>query len=387
MRRSLLLIIATLAAAPALAIADTVELGSRPGYLVGQMAGGALKDRLAACEGPFTTRLFSIAHRGAPMRLAEHTEQGYRAAAKMGAGIQECDVTFTRDLQLVCRHSQNDLHTTTNILVTDLAAKCTRPFSPGRGAECRTSDISLAEFRRLKGKTDGADKTAKTPATYVNTPATGTLMTHAESIALFHALGAKFTPELKAPAVSMPFNGFSQSDYAQKLIDEYKAAGIPPEDVWPQSFNLDDIVYWIANEPAFGKQAVYLDDSYRIAGWSPMHKETWRHEMADLKAMGVNYIAPPLWVLLTLDGDKIVPSAYAIQARAAGLKIITWTVERSGPLKGGGGWYFRSISRAVKNDGALYPIIDVLARDVGVVGIFSDWPATVTFYANCMGLD
>jgi glycerophosphoryl diester phosphodiesterase len=28
----------------------------------------------------------------------------------------------------------------------------------------------------------------------------------------------------------------------------------------------------------------------------------------------------------------------------------------------------------------------VLAKDVGIMGIFSDWPATVTYYANCMGL-
>jgi glycerophosphoryl diester phosphodiesterase len=31
-------------------------------------------------------------------------------------------------------------------------------------------------------------------------------------------------------------------------------------------------------------------------------------------------------------------------------------------------------------------VIDVLAQDVGVIGIFSDWPATTTYYANCMGL-
>jgi glycerophosphoryl diester phosphodiesterase len=31
-------------------------------------------------------------------------------------------------------------------------------------------------------------------------------------------------------------------------------------------------------------------------------------------------------------------------------------------------------------------VIDVLAQQVGVKGIFSDWPATVTYYANCMGL-
>jgi glycerophosphoryl diester phosphodiesterase len=31
-------------------------------------------------------------------------------------------------------------------------------------------------------------------------------------------------------------------------------------------------------------------------------------------------------------------------------------------------------------------VLDVLARDVGIRGIFSDWAATVTFYANCVGL-
>ncbi|WP_437495094.1 hypothetical protein WME75_33325 [Sorangium sp. So ce1014] len=30
-------------------------------------------------------------------------------------------------------------------------------------------------------------------------------------------------------------------------------------------------------------------------------------------------------------------------------------------------------------------MLDVLARDVGVRGVFSDWPATVAYYASCMG--
>lgn len=29
---------------------------------------------------------------------------------------------------------------------------------------------------------------------------------------------------------------------------------------------------------------------------------------------------------------------------------------------------------------------NVLANNVGVLGVFSDWPATTTFFANCMGL-
>ena len=31
-------------------------------------------------------------------------------------------------------------------------------------------------------------------------------------------------------------------------------------------------------------------------------------------------------------------------------------------------------------------VLDVLARQVGIRGVFSDWAAPVTYYANCMGL-
>jgi glycerophosphoryl diester phosphodiesterase len=44
------------------------------------------------------------------------------------------------------------------------------------------------------------------------------------------------------------------------------------------------------------------------------------------------------------------------------------------------------VTAAINNDGDLYTMLDVLARQVKVRGIFSDWPATVTYYANCMGL-
>jgi len=108
--------------------------------------------------------------------------------------------------------------------------------------------------------------------------------------------------------------------------------------------------------------------------------------MAELKAKGVNYIAPPMWMLVTVENGKIVPSPYTIEAKKAGLKIITWTLERSGPLKTGGGWYYQSIKDVTNSDGVMFELLDVLAKDVGIAGIFSDWPATVTYYANCMGL-
>lgn len=389
----------------------SVQLGPRPFFLVNDMDDGQLKEELEQCsEGPFKRTDFSIGHRGAGLQFPEHTEESYLAAARMGAGIIECDVTFTKDRELVCRHSQCDLHTTTNILaIPELAAKCSVPFTPAvldpntgatitpAQAKCCTSDITLAEFKMLSGKMDAFNKNGTTLAEYMDATANyrtdlyaenGTLMTHAESIELFKKLGVKMTPELKAPSVEMPYEGdYTQEHYAQQMIDEYKAAGIAPKNVYAQSFNLNDVLYWVMHEPAFGKQGVYLDDRYEHIGFNQNDPSTWSPTMEELVQRGVKILAPPIQLLVSLDHDgKIVPSIYAQKAKDAGLELIAWTLERSGFLKQGGGFYYQSIASAINNDGDMLNVLDVLAQDVGVLGVFSDWPATVTYYANCKGL-
>jgi len=318
----------------------------------------------------------------------------------MGAGIVECDVAFTADRELVCRHAQDDLHTTTNIVtIPALNAKCTQPFVPAdpaavlpARAECRTSDITLAEFKSLKGKMDAFNPMATTPEEFVAGTADwrtdlyasrGTLLSHRESIELFKTLGVKMAPELKTPVVEMPYEGdYTQQDYARQMIQDYIDAGVAPDKVWPQSFLLDDVLFWVNEMPDFGRQAVFLDQE----GITPITSSL--AYMEALKAQGVNIIAPAIWKMLALDEQqKIVPSEYARNARAAGLDVIAWTVERSGPLADGGGWYYQTVAEAINKDADVMKVIDVLARDVGVIGIFSDWPATTTYYANCMGID
>jgi glycerophosphoryl diester phosphodiesterase len=104
----------------------------------------------------------------------------------------------------------------------------------------------------------------------------------------------------------------------------------------------------------------------------------------------VRVIAPPMPMLLSArDDGSILPSRYARRARRAGLEIISWTTERSGRivedvLQGGQGFYYQSTLSALENDGDILRTIDVLAQDVGIIGLFSDWPATTTFYANCV---
>jgi glycerophosphoryl diester phosphodiesterase len=383
--------------------AQNIQYGVRPFYLVDAMKEGPLKSKLKSCFGNTPMRTsFSIAHRGAPLEFPEHTVQSNKAAELMGAGIFECDVTFTQDKQLVCRHAQNDLQATTNILLTNLQEKCAKPFTPANGAEpalaeCRTTDITLEEFKTLRGKMAGFNKNAKDIQSYMaGTPpwrtelyseAGGTLLTHQESIALFKQLGGKFTPELKEAVVPMPYLGFTQEQYAQALINDYKQAGVSPKDVFPQSFNLNDVIYWIQNEPEFGKQAIYLDGRYEQKGFNAEQPELLKPTMQELYAKGVRYIAPPIWVLLTTGiNGEIIPSAYARAAKEAKLNIITWSLERDGPMNKGGGWYHQSIKSAIYTDGQIYEVLDVLAKQVGIKGIFSDWPATVTYYANCMGL-
>ena len=447
-------------------MADVVQLGPRPFYLLERMQDSALKRQLQTCARDITQYRrsdFSIGHRGAPLQFPEHTRESYTAAARMGAGIVECDVTFTKDKALVCRHAQCDLHTTTNILATPLAAKCSVPFTPATfnaktgertkaaTARCCASDITLAEFKTLVGKMDSFNADARGIEEYLGGTANfrtdlyatgGTLMTHAESIELFRSLGVRMTPELKSPEVPMPFDGLTRQDYARRMIGDYIGARVPPTDVFAQSFDLNDVLTWIEQAPEFGRQAIWLDGRDPRA----MHTDPpTLEEFGELRARGLTTIAPPIVTLLKTarlsnqltDADagtlgprnakghtspedavaepsageregaplacsrtdetcraggnehEIEPSTYALRAHAAGLRVVTWTVERSGRiaqdvLPAGGAFYYSTIADALVDDGDVFRVVHALNTQVGVAGLFSDWPATTTFYANCM---
>jgi len=409
---------------------ESIQLGPRPFYLVDGMEDGPLKHRLLQCkDGPFRRTDFSIGHRGAALQFPEHTKESYEAGARQGAGIVECDTTFTKDGHLVCRHAENDLHTTTNILVTPLAEKCTKKFTPATfdatgkrltaaSAECRTSDLTLAEFKSLTGKMDASNPNARTPAEFLGGTAPfrtdlytgrGTLMTLRESIELNQKLGVKHTPELKESVVDPALGKkrieevfkatagrTAQQNYAQAFADTLAEAGVRPRDAWPQSFNVEDVLYWIKNT-RYGRQAVYLldfnaDDPVNDIVIQPPYDQMDRMAYFHmLKRNGVRIIAPPVPALLAVDANgRIVPSKLARDLKAVGFDIITWTFERSdlrfGASRAGFYYDFDPQGRALKTDSDMYKALDVLAKDVKILGIFSDWPATVTYYANCMGL-
>ena len=167
------------------------------------------------------------------------------------------------------------------------------------------------------------------------------------------------------------------------MIDEYKAAGVSPASRVPAVVRQE-------RRPVLDQSRAGVRQAGRLS-------RRCRTSSADLpgfaelvgyKQAGINIVGPPMFALLALDSsNNIVPSQYAKNAKAAGLDIITWTLERSGILAGGNNeFYYQTFDPAIKRDGDVMKVLDVLAQDVGIRGIFSDWAATATYYANCMEL-
>jgi glycerophosphoryl diester phosphodiesterase len=187
----------------------------------------------------------------------------------------------------------------------------------------------------------------------------------------------------------MPFNGYTQEQYARDMLNMFVDKGIDPNRVWPQSFLPADIYQWLEEYPdTFGPQAVYLDED----GDTPETFVTAVARLPALKAKGVNIIAPPFNYLITVGGennDTLIPSAYATAAKAAGLSIISWSFERSGPLAdvyANENYYFSTFASAISYDGQAFDVLNVLANEIGIIGMFSDWSSTVGYFANCFGI-
>ena len=106
-----------------------------------------------------------------------------------------------------------------------------------------------------------------------------------------------------------------QEDYAQTHDRRVtRTAGVDPRDVFAQSFNKDDILYWIKHEPRFGRQAVYLDDIDPTA--SPPLPRISLEELRELQRAGVQHHRAADFALLDVDADgQIVPSQYAKTSR------------------------------------------------------------------------
>ena len=111
--------------------------------------------------------------------------------------------------------------------------------------------------------------------------------------------------------------------------------------------------------------------------------------METLYEKGVRTLAPPLWMLVKNELDQLGTTAYADAAKAQGFELVTWSLERSGqPSRAeNNNWYYQGFSDAIQTEGDVYLLLEILEVELGVRGVFSDWPATTTFFANCTSSD
>jgi glycerophosphoryl diester phosphodiesterase len=97
-----------------------------------------------------------------------------------------------------------------------------------------------------------------------------------------------------------------------------------------------------------------------------------------------------MWKLVAADTEAgmIIASDFAALIKASGLKVITWTLDRTAdPLeKSTTDYYWQTLQSLDLTPGSRFELLDVLSKSVGIEGIFDDWPAVSSFYANCMGI-
>jgi len=364
------------------------EPADRFQYLVGELNKSSLKTKLSECLSlPVRSTDFSISHRGAPRGYPEHSREGYLAAIEMGAGLVECDAVLTKDRELVCRHSECDLHRTTNVLKTELASQCNAPFEPWKPgsratARCCTSDLTLRQFKSLCARSDRVNDRAtsveeylvdKTPMKGTPNVRCGTLQTHRESIRLISEHGRKHIPELKVMnAQTLRVLNLSVEQYADMLLSEYRSLDISPDRVFLQSFSWNVIEYWLGHYPQYAKNVVFLDGR----GRNPSFRSS-QPNMESLYEKGLRIIAPPIPMLLEMNEQgALQETRYASHALAAGLDLITWTFESG----------LSDIPGFSKTESDRVWVLHALRDEAKVRGVFSDWPNTVTRYANCMNL-
>jgi glycerophosphoryl diester phosphodiesterase len=220
-------------------------------------------------------------------------------------------------------------------------------------------------------------------------------MTHAQSIGLFQKLGVAMAPELKAQQVAPARSAPQQSQLADQLVQEYRAAGVPPEQLWLQSFEPAIVAHWLNTAGAYAERVVWLDGRYADPAFNHRDEQAIQTAIDRMLALGLQTVAPPMWMLLETEGGVLRPSAYARLSRDAGLRLVTWTVERSGPLADGGGWYYQTLNGNnplpgsdgqpwLHRDADQLFVLKALFDDVGIAAVFSDWPSTTALVDRCL---
>jgi glycerophosphoryl diester phosphodiesterase len=304
---------------------------------------------LCVFAGSEPARPLIIGHRGASGYRPEHTLEGYRLAAQMGADFIEPDLVSTKDGVLIARH-ENEIGGTTDAADRFPDRKTTKTVDGQSITGWFTEDLTIAEIKTLRAKERLATRSHAYDGQFA-------VPTFDEVLDLAQQLGRELGrpigvyPETKHPTY---FRGIGLP-LEEKLLASLDAHGWNRRDapVFIQSFeqgNLRELrkktrvrlIQLAAATTMFGQPA--LTDFGAIA------------EYADGVGLEKRLLIP-----VNRDGSLGTPTDLVTRAHAAGLLVHAWTVRIDKEFLPAG--YH---GKAEEEFAQL--------RAIGVDGVFTDFP-------------
>ncbi len=293
-----------------------------------------------------SARPLIIGHRGASGYRPEHTLEGYRLAAEMGADFIEPDLVSTRDGVLIARH-ENEIDGTTDAADRFPDRKRTKTVDGQAITGWFTEDFTLAEIKTLRAKERLASRSHEYDGRF-QVPTFDEILDLAQQLARQLERPVGVYPETKHPTY---FRGLGLP-LEEKLLASLTAHGWNTRDapVFIQSFEHDNLralrrqtpvrLIQLVSVPADVEDAALKD----IAGYA-------------------DGIGPEKRLVIPVDADGTVhpPTDLVKRAHAAGLLVHIWTIRIDKPFLPAG-YHGRAETEYEQ------------FRDAGVDGMFTDFP-------------
>jgi glycerophosphoryl diester phosphodiesterase len=295
------------------------------------------------------SRPIVIGHRGASGYRPEHTLEGYRLAAEMGADFIEPDLVSTKDGVLIARH-ENEIGGTTDAADRFADRKRTKTIDGQPITGWFSEDFTLAEIKTLHAKERLPFRSHDYDGKF-QVPTFDQVLDLAQQLGreLGHPVGVY--PETKHPTY---FRGINLP-LEEKLLASLDAHGWNRRDapVFIQSFEAGNLK---ALRP---KTAVRL---IQLAAATPMFGSPPLQDLAAIAAYA-DGIGAEKRLIIPVDRDGVPGPATDLVARAhaAGLLVHAWTVRIDKEFLPAG--YHGNAAAEFE-----------ALRAAGVDGVFSDFP-------------
>jgi len=287
-----------------------------------------------------------IGHRGASGHRPEHTLEGYRLAAEMGADFIEPDLVSTKDGVLIARH-ENEIGGTTDVELKFPSRRTTKTVDGQSITGWFTEDFTLAEIKTLRAKERLAFRSHAYDGQFA-------IPTFDEMIDLAQLLGR----ELKRPIGVYP---------ETKHPTYFRTLGLPLEEKLIASLSKYG---WNRKDAPVFIQSFEPDSLRLLRGKTSVRLIQLTSDASMLDAAGLKTIAgyadgigpeKRLVVPIGADGSIGTPTDLVQRAHAAGLLVHIWTIRVDKEFLPAG-YHGRGEAEYEQ------------FRDLGVDGLFTDFP-------------